>query len=60
MAWGAIGAAIDCYESALKYSLQREQFGKPIGGFQLQQKQAGRDDYRNHQGPAHWPGAWAF
>ena len=38
IAWGAIGAAIDCYESALKYSLQREQFGKPIGGFQLQQK----------------------
>ena len=38
IAWGAIGAAIDCYESALKYSLQREQFGQPIGGFQLQQK----------------------
>lgn len=38
IAWGAIGAAIDCYESALQYSLEREQFGKPIGGFQLQQK----------------------
>ena len=38
IAWGAIGAAIDCYESALKYSLEREQFGKPIGGFQLQQR----------------------
>nr|GFB67729.1 hypothetical protein [Tanacetum cinerariifolium] len=38
IAWGAIGAAIDCYESALKYSLQREQFGKPIASFQLQQK----------------------
>ena len=38
IAWGAIGAAIDCYESALKYALQREQFGKPIASFQLQQK----------------------
>ncbi|MCA8831596.1 acyl-CoA dehydrogenase family protein [Hymenobacter pini] len=38
IAWGAIGVAIDCYESALKYSLQREQFGKPIASFQLQQK----------------------
>jgi glutaryl-CoA dehydrogenase len=38
IAWGAIGAAIDCYESALKYSLERKQFGKPIGAFQLQQK----------------------
>ncbi|WP_231402778.1 acyl-CoA dehydrogenase family protein [Hymenobacter guriensis] len=38
IAWGAIGVAIDCYESALKYSLEREQFGKPIASFQLQQK----------------------
>jgi glutaryl-CoA dehydrogenase len=38
IAWGAIGAAMDCYDSALRYSLQREQFGKPIGGFQLTQK----------------------
>jgi glutaryl-CoA dehydrogenase len=38
IAWGAIGAAIDCYETALKYSLEREQFGRPIAGFQLQQK----------------------
>jgi glutaryl-CoA dehydrogenase len=38
IAWGAIGAAIDCYETALKYSLDREQFGRPIAGFQLQQK----------------------
>ncbi len=38
IAWGAIGAALDCYDSALRYSLQREQFGKPIGGFQLTQK----------------------
>lgn len=38
IAWGAIGAAIDCYETALNYSLEREQFDRPIGGFQLTQK----------------------
>lgn len=38
IAWGAIGAAMDCYESARKYSLERIQFGKPIGSFQLVQK----------------------
>ncbi len=38
IAWGAIGAAMDCYDSALRYSKEREQFGKPIGAFQLQQK----------------------
>lgn len=38
IAWGAIGAASDCYDSALRYSLQREQFGKPIAAFQLTQK----------------------
>ena len=38
IAWGAIGAAIDCYETALKYSKERIQFGKPIASFQLQQK----------------------
>lgn len=38
IAWGAIGAAMDCYDTALRYSQEREQFGKPIGGFQLQQK----------------------
>jgi len=38
IAWGAIGAAMDCYDSALRYALEREQFGKPIGGFQLTQK----------------------
>jgi glutaryl-CoA dehydrogenase len=38
ISWGAIGAALDCYDTARRYSLQREQFGKPIGGFQLQQK----------------------
>jgi glutaryl-CoA dehydrogenase len=38
IAWGVIGAAMDCYDTALRYSQQRIQFGKPIGGFQLQQK----------------------
>lgn len=38
IAWGAIGAAMDCYDSALRYSIEREQFGKPIGQFQLTQK----------------------
>jgi len=38
IAWGAIGAAMDCYDTALRYSKERIQFGKPIAGFQLQQK----------------------
>ncbi|KAB1067988.1 acyl-CoA dehydrogenase [Tamlana haliotis] len=38
IAWGAIGAAMDCYDTALRYSQERMQFGKPIGQFQLQQK----------------------
>jgi glutaryl-CoA dehydrogenase len=38
IAWGAIGSALDCYDSALRYSKERTQFGKPIAGFQLQQK----------------------
>ncbi len=38
IAWGAIGAAMDCYDTALRYAKEREQFGKPIAGFQLQQK----------------------
>ncbi|MBT8384271.1 MAG: acyl-CoA dehydrogenase family protein, partial [Bacteroidia bacterium] len=38
IAWGAIGAAMDCYDTALRYSKERIQFGKPIGAFQLQQK----------------------
>ncbi|MEC8273703.1 MAG: acyl-CoA dehydrogenase family protein [Bacteroidota bacterium] len=37
-AWGTIGSAMDCYDTALRYSKQRMQFGKPIAGFQLQQK----------------------
>nr|MBS0037178.1 acyl-CoA dehydrogenase family protein [Saprospiraceae bacterium] len=38
IAWGAVGAALDCYDSALRYSQERIQFDKPIGQFQLQQK----------------------
>jgi glutaryl-CoA dehydrogenase len=38
IAWGAVGAALDCYDSALRYSLERTQFDRPIGGFQLTQK----------------------
>ena len=38
IAWGSIGAAMDCYDTALRYSKQRIQFGKPIASFQLQQK----------------------
>lgn len=38
ISWGAIGAAMDCYHTALQYSLERQQFDKPIGAFQLQQK----------------------
>lgn len=38
IAWGALGAAMDCYDTALRYTKEREQFGRPIAGFQLQQK----------------------
>jgi glutaryl-CoA dehydrogenase len=38
ISWGAVGAAMDCYDTAIRYCKERKQFGKPIGGFQLQQK----------------------
>jgi len=38
IAWGAVGAAMDCYESARKYALERIQFDRPIASFQLIQK----------------------
>lgn len=38
ISWGAIGAAMDCYDSARRYSLERKQFDKPIAAFQLTQK----------------------
>ena len=38
IAWGSVGAAMDCYDTALRYSRERIQFDRPIGAFQLQQK----------------------
>ncbi|WP_257656671.1 acyl-CoA dehydrogenase family protein [Parapedobacter lycopersici] len=38
IAWGALGAAMDCYDTAVRYAKERQQFGRPIGSFQLQQK----------------------
>ncbi|MBT8261331.1 MAG: acyl-CoA dehydrogenase family protein [Bacteroidia bacterium] len=38
IAWGVIGCAMDCYDTALRYAKERIQFGKPIAAFQLQQK----------------------
>ena len=38
IAWGSIGAAMDCYDTALRYAKERIQFNRPIGSFQLQQK----------------------
>jgi len=38
IAWGTVGAAMDCYDTALRYSKERVQFDRPIGAFQLQQR----------------------
>lgn len=38
ISWGVVGAAMDCYDTAVRYTKEREQFGKPIAAFQLQQK----------------------
>lgn len=38
IAWGVIGAALACFDEARQYAIRREQFGRPIGGFQLVQK----------------------
>jgi len=38
IAWGVLGAAMECYDTALQYSLERKQFDRPIASFQLQQK----------------------
>ncbi len=38
IAWGVLGAAMECYDTAVQYALERKQFGKPIASFQLQQK----------------------
>ena len=44
-AWGALGAAMDCYDTALRYSKERIQFGRPIGGFPVTTKKTSRNDY---------------
>ena len=44
IAWGAIGAAMDCYDTALKYAKERVQFGKPIAGSNCNKKTC-RNDY---------------
>ena len=59
IAWGVIGAAMDCYDTALRYSKERVQFGRPIGGFQLQQKKISRNDYRNYQSAITLLASWA-
>jgi glutaryl-CoA dehydrogenase len=38
IAWGVLGAAMACYDTALRYALERKQFGRPLASFQLQQK----------------------
>jgi len=38
IAWGAVGAARDCFETALAYARDRDQFGRPVASFQLQQR----------------------
>jgi glutaryl-CoA dehydrogenase len=38
IAWGVLGAAMECYDTAVQYAKERKQFGKPIASFQLQQK----------------------
>ncbi len=42
IAWGAIGAAMACYDEARQYAMQREQFGRPIASFQLVQAKLAR------------------
>jgi glutaryl-CoA dehydrogenase len=48
IAWGAIGAAMDCYDTALRYAKERIQFDKPIAGT-ITAKEISRNDYRNHK-----------
>jgi glutaryl-CoA dehydrogenase len=48
IAWGAIGAAMDCYDTALRYSKERIQFGKPIAAFSTSTKEISGNDYGNY------------
>ena len=52
IAWGAIGAAMACYDEALQYSLAREVQGGPLAGKQLTQEKLVVHAHRDHQGPA--------
>ena len=49
IAWGALGAAMDCYDTALRYSKERIQFDRPIGGFPVAAKKAGGNDHGNYK-----------
>jgi glutaryl-CoA dehydrogenase len=57
IAWGGIGAARDCYQTALEYAKQRVQFDRPIAVFPAHPGEAGPDDHRDHQGSAARPPA---
>ena len=48
--WGPMGAALDAYESALRYALEREQFGTPVGLVPADPAEAGRDGARDPEG----------
>ena len=56
IAWGAIGAALDCYDVGLRYAKERTQFGRPIAGIPIAAKEVGRGHHRDHKGAvAHAP-----
>ncbi len=55
IAWGALGAAEDCYARARQYVMDRQQFGRPLAANQLIQKKTGRYADRNQPGPARVP-----
>ena len=55
-----MGAALDCYDSALRYSKERVQFDRPIGGFlAANTKEVGRDDNRDYKSPAAFMETWS-
>ena len=53
ISWGAVGAAMACYEEALAYSKTRIMFDKPIGGFQIQQVRLAEELIEIEMGRAH-------
>src|SRR2546422_1657609 len=54
IAWGAVGAAMACYDEAVSYAKNRVMFGKPVGGFQLQQARPPPEVTENNKGPPPW------